>query len=783
MKIFKNLIHFSTARPKFIVSIVIAAAIFFGMQFPKITIDTDPENMLSEKEFVRIFHHEVKKEFGLYDFIVVGIVNEHDENGVFNPETLNRIVDLTNKIKDIQGVISYELISLSTKDNIRQGDTPGMVIFEWLMQKAPQNSKAALFIRDEAKDNPMLDGTIVSEDGKAACIYVPIEAKKESYRIAQKIKEYVKAFNGQEQFFITGLPVAEDTFGVEMFKQMAISAPLAGLIIFLIMWFFFKKISLVFSPMIVAMASIIYTMGLLIGKGFTVHIMISMIPIFLMPIAVVDSVHILSEFYDKYDQFRDRRKAIHHVMDELFMPMLYTSLTSAVGFASLAFTPIPPVKIFGLFVAYGIMMAWLLTITFIPAYIMLLKESSLSSFGKKAADHHENIFDKMLEAMGRFSQHQSKLIIAIVILILAISIYGITKININDNPVRWFTEKHDIRIADKVLNEHFGGTYTAYLVLDSVNQTHEDFKDPKVLMWVEKLQKKLISSGKVGKSTSIADVVKKVYYELLGGDKANNKIPDSRNAVAQCLLSYENSHKPDDLWHLVTTNFNKANIWIQLKSGDNQDMEQVVTVVNEFIVDNPPPVELKTGWAGLTYINTVWQEKMVKGMMSALLGSFIMVFVLMIILFRSFIWGLLCMIPLSATIIFIYGLIGLVGKDYDMPVAVLSSLTLGLSVDFAIHFLQRTKELYKRTNNWEQTLGELFKEPARAISKNALVIAIGFTPLLIAPLVPYKTVGFFMMMIMIVSAIATLFILPAIISMFRGIIFRGDRVPKIKDER
>ena len=771
MRIFKNIINFSTARPKVVVSLVVIAAVLFGMQFPKIKIDTDPENMLSEKEFVRVFHHDVKKDFGLYDFIVVGVVNEKDPNGVFNPSTLKKIVDLTNKAKDVDGVISYELISLSTKDNIRQGETPGMIMFEWLMQKAPVDSEAALFIRDEAKDNPMLDGTIVSENGKAACIYVPIKEKKQSYRISQELKEYINTFEGEEQFHITGLPVAEDTFGIQMFKQMAVSAPLAGLIIFIIMWIFFKKVSLVISPMIVAMASIVCTMGLLIGNGFTVHIMISMIPIFLMPIAVVDSVHILSEFYDKYAQFKDKRKAIHNVMDELFMPMLYTSLTSATGFASLAFTPIPPVRIFGGFVAFGIMMAWFLTITFIPAYIMLLKESSFANYGKKQEEHHENIFDKILEAMGRFSAHKSKLIIAAVILVLAVSIYGITKININDNPVRWFNEKHDIRVADKVLNEHFGGTYTAYLVFESVNGTKQDFKDPRVLRWIEKLQQDLLDSGKVGKSTSIADVVKKVYYELLGGDKVNNKVPDTRNAVAQCLLSFENSHKPDDLWHLVSTDYNKANIWIQLKSGDNQDMEKVVKRVDEFIMKNPPPVELKKGWAGLTYINTVWQDKMVGGMFSALLGSFIIVFIMMVILFRSVIWGLLCMIPLSATILFIYGLIGLVGKDYDMPVAVLSSLTLGLSVDFSIHFLQRTKELYRKTKNWEQTRIELYKEPARAIIKNALVIAIGFTPLLIAPLVPYKTVGFFMMMIMIISSIATLFILPAIISMFSGKIF------------
>jgi hypothetical protein len=144
------------------------------------------------------------------------------------------------------------------------------------------------------------------------------------------------------------------------------------LVIFLLMLFFFRKLVLIVAPLIVAMVSVICTMGLLIGTGHTVHIMSSMIPVFIMPIAVLDSIHILSEFFDRYQNSRDCRRTVFAVMGELFMPMFYTSLTSAAGFASLALTPIPPVQVFGIFVAIGVILAWLLTITFVPAYIMFI---------------------------------------------------------------------------------------------------------------------------------------------------------------------------------------------------------------------------------------------------------------------------------------------------------------------------------------------------------------------------------------------------------------------------
>ena len=226
----------------------------------------------------------------------------------------------------------------------------------------------------------MLRGTVVSDDGDSVALYVPIESKDQSHRISEEIRTIIDGFDAStDEFYITGLPVAEDTFGVEMFKQMAISAPLAALVILLLMWWFFRSFALVLSPMIVALTTVTITMGALIASGFTVHIMSSMIPIFLMPIAVVDSVHLLSEFVDIYPKHGDRKAAIKEVVGHLFAPMLYTSLTSAAGFLSLTMTPIPPVRVFGVFVALGIGLAFVLTILFVPAYIAALPEKRLAA--------------------------------------------------------------------------------------------------------------------------------------------------------------------------------------------------------------------------------------------------------------------------------------------------------------------------------------------------------------------------------------------------------------------
>lgn len=891
MNIGKRMVNSSLDHPGLVTGIIlgIAAVLIVLVALPSlwpdtfpmlygVKVDTDPENMLSSDEAVRVFHNRMKQEMSLYEIIVVGVVNETNEYGVFNPETLRKVYDLTKFAATLHwregdheaGVIPPEIIAPSEMNVIvPSGDMD--ISFEELMPEAPETQEEALSIRDKALRVPFFRGTLISEDEKALAIYLPITSKDTSFRIYQSLKAKIGELGGPEQFHITGLPVANDTFGVEMFIQMAISAPLAMLTIFILLLIFFRKLLLILSPMVLAMTGVIVTAGLLIVTGNTVHIMSSMIPIFIMPIAVLDSVHIISEFFERYQATRDRRKTMSSVMETLFMPMLYTSLTTAAGFGSLAITPIPPVQTFGLFIAMGVMIVWVFTVMFVPAFVMLIPQKRFDNFGAvhTPADEEKTpatLMNRFLDLMGRFTYQRVKLILALGVLAIVVTGYGISQIVVNDNPTKWFKASHPIRVADKVLNEHFGGTYMAYIALerpaaaedvpgyaaelkrqidgfageyklpelaaevktelervapeaarrvDLVKQLQsfaggkrdaardqnsgarydweevmyfldaqllgqELFKQPDVLNWLDSLQEHLKTVAHpdhpertlVGKSSSVADIVKTVHRDLFGGAEDHYIIPEKQRMIGECLDQFQNGNRRlNDLWHFVTSDYQTASTWVQLRGGDNQDMSRVVAAVEEFTAQNPPPEGLDVDWFGLTYINVIWQEKMVLGMLSSFFGSFLIVLLMMIMLFRSGLWGLLSMIPLTITIGLIYGVIGIVGKDYDMPVAVLSALTLGLAVDFAIHFLARAQMLREKHGTWKAAHTEVFGEPARAIMRNVIVIAVGFLPLLAAPLLPYVTVGVFMAAILLVSGVGTLILLPALVTALEGWLF------------
>jgi predicted RND superfamily exporter protein len=886
-RLFK-MVEYAVHKPKVIIRSTLIMTLLMCLFLPFASIDVDPENMLAADEPDRVFHNHMKKQMDINDLIVIGVENPNHPSGVFNPKSLNQIFEFSNYLKTIrwdnqenpqlkEGIITHNILSPNQVDAIIAGE-PGVIAFERLMGAPITTQQQAETIKQRALDNPFLAGTMISNDQKSLALYLPISSKSVSAKIYKQINTHIESQQSDVNYHITGLPLAEDVFGIDMFIQMAISAPLAMIFIFILILYFFRNARVGASALMVAMASVLITMGAFVAFGNTIHIMSSMIAIFLMPIAVLDAIHILSMFFDKYKNEAQRKDTLLEVMSSLFKPMLNTSLTSAAGFFSLYLAPIPPIQVFGIFVGVGILIAWFLSMTLIPAYIMLLKPEQLKNFGsnnESKSDGESNFLSNLLQSLGQFSYKYSKTLLLAILATFAASIYGIGFIKVNDNPMKWLHPTHPIRIADNFINEEFGGNYLVYLSLssasssknstlenlslqldksetnqavaktkekiselidlkiadsekinrlwkythsqiqsaeESASQDMEDelgdifaededetdekankdwlliqklisdlrsgqqlFKRPDVLRYIAELQLHISKQELVGKSNSLADLVKKLNKELYNSDPNKYIIPDSADQVSDVLTTFENSHEPFRLWHAVTQDFTTTNMWFQVKSGDNQDINHIINQVDDYMANSPPPVLLEHKFFGLSFINTVWQKKMVSGMSSALIGSIVVVLIMMILLFRSVLWGLISVIPLSVTMAMIYGVIGIMGKDYDMPVAVLSALALGLSVDFAIHFLTHAKEQIEETGSWKQALVDIYKEPARAIYRNIIIIAIGFTPLLLAALVPYQTVGMLMATIMLVSGFATLIILPAVLKQLETFLFKKTK--------
>ena len=743
----RRLVELGIRRSGSVILAALVAAVVLGALMVRVETDTDPENMLPGDHSVRVLNGSLRDDFGTGDILALGII---DEGGVTNPEVLTAAAELTRQIETLDGLVPGSVVSFASALEIGEG---------------PVSAGQADEIVAAVEANPLLRGRVISPDGTAIGIFATLESEGQAADLAADMKDFAaghREFDGTD-VYTAGLPLAQDQFGRDMFVQMALLAPLAGLLIFLLMWWFFRRLTLVASAMALAMLTVIWTMGLLIGTGFSLHIMSSMIPVFLMPIAILDSIHVLSEFFDRYPRHRDREAALHEVYRELFIPLTYTSITTAVAFASLMLVPIPPVRVFGGFVAVGVGAAWLLSVVFLPALIMRLDEARLLRLVDKAGGREGDggLLPVGLRRLRGLTTRRPRMVLAAFVVVTLAAIPGIVGITVNDNPVRWFRSGTEIREATEVLNESFAGVYNASLVLDADDAgalVHPDTVDA-----IGALRQAWAEMEVVGSTATYLDMVGDGTTPMTGGSLTTALHEAAGGPDASFVAS------------LIMSDLQRANVQLLMRDGDNQSMQDVVDVTSAQLARQPLADGVTATWAGETYLNLVWQDEMVSGMLLAFFGTLVVVLILMTALFRSLRWALLAMVPVLLSVVIVYGAAGWMGKEYDMPMAVLSTLVLGIGVDFAIHFVQRYRDLLIEMGSAAGALERFYEEPARALTRNAFVIALGFLPMFASSLTPYLIVAAFLASIMALSWLSTLLVLPAMV-----MIGSGEKIPSLR---
>lgn len=767
-----SLVEFSIRRPKLVIWATVALVALFLTQFPKIRTDTNPKHMLPDTSDVRVWNDEVDKTFALYeDTIVVGVKNDA---GVLNRETLSRIARITDGILALQGVASRDVNGFTTITNVTAQD--GTLKVGPLMPTAPKTDTEVVALRQALFGNPLFVNRIISQDGKTTAIYVPLEKGANGAVIADKIREIVATEKGPERYYVAGDPVARDTFGAEMFKLMGIFSPIAGMIMFVSIQLMFRNLSLSFTMMGVAMAAIILSMGLLIGVGLPVHIMSSMAPVFLMAIAT-DSIHIFNEFYFRYREKRDKLTAIRETMQAVSRPVRYTALATAAAFAVLLFMNIVPVQVFGGLIAFGTVVLRLFSFSLIPAILTFVKEEKIS----KAAENESVELDRTAHLLRRIAEVGATRPLATALVGLAflvVAVAGTSKIHVNNNLVAWFKESSEIRIADTAMNQALGGTSLGYLVVQA--KEPEFMKQPQAMRWLEGLQRHLETTPTVGKTFSVVDYVKRINRVLHDDDPKFDTVPETKDAVGQYLFLFSMSAKPADLDNVVDPTFQKANVWVQLKTWDAQAMRQVIDAAAAYQEAHPIKVTVKP--AGIAWFNLVWNDEVLGDLVLGFALALAVVFVILTLNFRSAKWALVSYMPLLFTILLIYGVVGFAGKDFDMPLSVMSTLSLGMAVDFSIHFISRLRQRLVETggSTGEAAVREALlwtaARPGKGILRNALLFAAAFSVMLAAPLTPYIAVGAFIVSMMLLSALFTILYLPALVMLGRNWLFNQPKL-------
>ena len=347
--------------------------------------------------------------------------------------------------------------------------------------------------------------------------------------------------------------------------------------------------------------------------------------------------------------------------------------------------------------------------------------------------------------------------ILVTILIVVISITGIGKVWINSSFLDKFEKDSDIVLTDKFINENFGGTSSLNVILDSKDDGA--FKNPEILKAIDRMQKDV--DGKleiVGNSFALTDYLKRMHKVMHADSEKYNVIPDTRDLIAQYLLLYEMSGDPENLWKVVDYNYKKANLTFQLKSDNSKAINSAIAIIEKHIPEfKEKNVELK--YAGSGYKGLVFTDLILQGQISSLFLSLIIVIVLLSLMFKKIMAGFIGSVPIIITAIISFGIMGLLNIPLSTTTALLSSIAIGIGIDYAVHFLERYKINAFETEDKMLTGKLTMEHSGRAIVFNVVVVIAGFLVLLFSVFPPNRALGALVSLNMFTSFLGTVTIM------------------------
>jgi predicted RND superfamily exporter protein len=493
-----------------------------------------------------------------------------------------------------------------------------------------------------------------------------------------------------------------------------------------------------------------------------------MIPVMLIAIGVADGIHIYSHMriYKSENPDTSISQLLKDSYRELWRPVVMTSVTTAIGFISLLTSEVYPIKYFGLFTAFGVMSAMVLSLVLLPAGITLF------GFPKtKVKVVKENDEKKTFLSSLSYKVIENKYAIVIsTVIILIISGYGITKVWIDSSFLKNFEEDSDIVKVDNFVNQHFGGTSTLNIILKGNKK--DIFKEPKVLNLVNDLQKAASEDKMIGSSFALTDYMKRMNMVMHGDDRKYNTIPETKNAVAQYLLLYEMSGDPENLTKTVDYEYQNMNLVFQLKSDSSKTIKAAIKIIDKFR-DDFKKLGIEIKYAGSGYKALVFTELILEGQIKSLVMSLIIVLILLTFIFKSLLIGMIGSVPIIITAAINFGIMGLLNIPLSSTTALLSSISVGIGIDYAIHFIERYKLYSAESNDKLETASKTMEHSGKAIIFNAFVVISGFLVLTVSVFPPNRELGALVSLNMFTSFLGTITIM--LLLLFKSNVYFKDR--------
>jgi len=498
----------------------------------------------------------------------------------------------------------------------------------------------------------------------------------------------------------------------------------------------------------------------------------------LIAIGVADGIHLYShlDLFLQNNPNATRKEAVDDMLKGMWKPVVMTSVTTSVGFLSLLTSQVFPIKYFGLFTAFGVTAAMLFSLLLIPAAILVFGFTKRKPIADKKSKNGKILFSyKFANSVIK----NKTITLFLTIAVVAVSLFGMTKVWINSSFLEKFEKDSDIVLTDKFINDHFGGTSTLNVILEA--DKNDVMKSPEVLKLMDEMKQDVDSNlAVVGNTFSLSDYLKRMNKVMHADKDEFDIIPDSKELIAQYLLLYEMSGDPENLWNVVDYDYKTANIMIQLKSDNSKAINSAISEVKYFR-DDFQKLGVEINFAGSGYKALVFTDLILEGQIKSLVMSLFIIIILLAFIFKNLWAGLIGSVPIVITAIIGFGVMGLLNIPLSTTTALISSIAIGIGIDYAVHFIERYKIYALVTGDKQKTMQETMHHSGRAIIFNAMVVISGFLVLLFSVFPPNRSLGAMVSLNMFTSFLGTVTIMYLLL--YRTNLFLGRKLAKKKTNK
>jgi predicted RND superfamily exporter protein len=727
-------------------------------------IKTDPEirNYVPENMASRTQTDKIEAEFGSQDLVLLLFT----DSLILTADNLNRIREIDSEISELKGI--SRRISPFTMKSIR--GEQGMLIADDLINVIPTDTSGINTLSEKIKLNRFARDVVISSDMTSAAIMAYIDLGYPERETLSKIDSILNAHPGNASVFKGGLPYIRRHIVLDVRKDAFILVPAALILMLVILKLSLYEWKSVMMPFSVVIISTMATLAIIQIAGWKMSLMTLLAPVILIAVANNYGIYLVARYQELLSDNIDM--PVHELLNELYhslnMPVLFSGLTTIAGILGLLTHSITAARQVGILSAVGVTLALVLSLVYIPALISVRRRFVPVKHGEKSII---NINKLLTWTAEKIILHPSR-IIGLSLIVIAVFSVGIFFIRTDTNQENFFPGKHPVRKASEIINSKFGGSQTISVMITG------DVKEPVIMKGIDSLTRKMEIQKGVGGVFSISQAVREMSKALYEKDeKEYDMIPVTREAIAQFFELYNMSGNPDDFNQIMNFDNTKAHILIRLNQPDNEIIRAAINQIDELRKSIPAEVVI----GGYAVIMSDFADLIIRGQVSSLIFALIVITGLLAIVFGSVKGGLTGSVPLLSSIVILFGFMGFTGIAIDPATALLSSVMIGVGVDFTIQFMWSVRLFLSKQFSFEDSIRKAYSTIGRSIIINAVSVMAGFAVLILSGFTSLRFFGYLIVISVGSCFIGAMIFIPAILMKYKPAFIKKKITNKIQE--